>query len=75
MADIVQDIVLPAIEVEVKKQIKEHSDELAKAIIEQLIKVCPVDAVDAIIKSFEPKLDEVLQAGLLQLADKISTKV
>ncbi len=49
MADILQDIVLPAVEVEVKKQIKEHSDELAKAIIEQLVKVCPVDAVDAII--------------------------
>ena len=75
MSDILQDIVLPAVEVEVKKQIKEHSDELAKAIIEQLVKVCPVDAVDAIIKGFEPKLDEILQAGLLQLADKISAKV
>lgn len=72
---LVEDVVLPAIEVEAKKQIKEHSDELAKLIIEKLVEVCPVDAIDQIIKGFEPKLDEVLEAGLLKLADKISAKV
>lgn len=75
MSGILEDVVLPAVETEVKKQIKEHSDELAKAIIEQLVKVCPVDAIDSIIASFEPKLNEVLEAGLMQLADKISAKV
>jgi hypothetical protein len=75
LGEVIKDVVLPAVEIEVKKQIKEHSDELAKLIIEKLVEVCPVDSVDSIIKSFEPKLDEVLEFGLLKLADKISVKV
>lgn len=75
LIDDIKDQGLVILEVEAKKEINEHSDDLAKIIIEKLVEVCPVDAIDTVLKGFEPKLHEVLQVYLTKLADKISPKV
>jgi uncharacterized protein (DUF2384 family) len=74
MSDLVQDTVLPVVEVAVEQLIEAQCDKAVDALIQKLVDVCPVDALDQVILAFKPKAQEIIKAELLNLAEKISVK-
>jgi len=68
----VKELVLPAIEIEVKKQIELNADKAVDIVLEKLKELIPGHVEDGFIALNAPKLKEVVKAKLLEVAEKIS---
>lgn len=75
IAAALKDLVAPAVEIEVKKQVEAHSDEYVDLLLAKMASLIPGNFDDNMIAQVAPKLKADMKAYLLAQADKISDKV
>ncbi len=75
LTPLIEDLVKPAVEVELKKQISENSDKQVEKVLEFVKQTIPGGFDDTLIEANKAKVQAMFKAWALAEADKISDKV